>query len=568
MQSETKQCQNCKSDFVIEPDDFAFYEKIKVPAPTFCPDCRLQRRLAFFNLRTLYKRVCDLCKKEKISMYPPEAPYKVYCPRCWWSDNWDAYEYGRDYDFSRPFFEQFTDLQHQVPMLGLAVDAPTLFNSPYNNHAGHLKNCYLNFNADFNEDSAYGVYLKKNKSLIDCSSAFSSELCYDSINSFKNSRCIGGTGNVTESLDCAFLRDCDNCQNCFASANLRNKKYYIFNKPYTKEEYFQEIKKWDMGSYKVYQALKTLAQNHWKTLPPRPKYEDFSVNSMGSYVFQSKNCQECFEVEGAENSKFLFMLAMPPLKDLYDISSWGDNLHLSYECSAVGQNASGLKFCSVSGINALDDEYCQVCFGGLNQFGCVGMKKGEYCILNKRYSPEEFKILKEKIISHMNEVPYTDKKGRIYAYGEFFPIELSPFPYNDTMAQNFFPLTQEIAEQEKYIWKEKDGQTYAITKKADELQDHIKDVPVGILDEVIECLKCSRGFKIIKMEFDFLRKMNLPLPRKCPFCRINEKMDLWVQNLTLSKRICDKCGVDFQTHYTKERAPHILCKECWIKEIV
>ena len=49
MKSETKQCQNCKKDFIIEPDDFGFYEKIKIPPPTFCPECRMQRRLAWRN---------------------------------------------------------------------------------------------------------------------------------------------------------------------------------------------------------------------------------------------------------------------------------------------------------------------------------------------------------------------------------------------------------------------------------------------------------------------------------------------------------------------------------------
>ena len=37
MNSETKNCQNCHTNFVIVPDDFSFYEKIKVPTPTFCP---------------------------------------------------------------------------------------------------------------------------------------------------------------------------------------------------------------------------------------------------------------------------------------------------------------------------------------------------------------------------------------------------------------------------------------------------------------------------------------------------------------------------------------------------
>jgi hypothetical protein len=30
-QPQKQTCQNCKNDFVIESDDFSFYEKIKVP---------------------------------------------------------------------------------------------------------------------------------------------------------------------------------------------------------------------------------------------------------------------------------------------------------------------------------------------------------------------------------------------------------------------------------------------------------------------------------------------------------------------------------------------------------
>ena len=35
MNQETKTCQNCKAQFIIEPDDFTFYEKINVPPPTW-----------------------------------------------------------------------------------------------------------------------------------------------------------------------------------------------------------------------------------------------------------------------------------------------------------------------------------------------------------------------------------------------------------------------------------------------------------------------------------------------------------------------------------------------------
>ena len=85
---ETKTCQNCKKDFTIEAEDFSFYEKIKVPPPTFCPECRLQRRLAWRNERSLYKRKCDAPGHEEtiITMYPPELAIKVYDQKYWWGD--------------------------------------------------------------------------------------------------------------------------------------------------------------------------------------------------------------------------------------------------------------------------------------------------------------------------------------------------------------------------------------------------------------------------------------------------------------------------------------------------
>src|SRR3989344_4563889 len=119
MTGETKVCQNCKKSFGVEPDDFAFYEKIKVPPPTWCPECRAQRRLAFRNERVFYKRTCDRCKREVVSMYSPNKPYTVWCYECWFSDDWDPLQYGRGYNPTRPFFEQFLELWEAVPKVAL-----------------------------------------------------------------------------------------------------------------------------------------------------------------------------------------------------------------------------------------------------------------------------------------------------------------------------------------------------------------------------------------------------------------------------------------------------------------
>ncbi|MBI5753550.1 zinc-ribbon domain containing protein [Candidatus Peregrinibacteria bacterium] len=115
----SKTCRECGQGFKISPEDLAFYKKIGVPEPTLCPGCRQQRRLAFRNEKNLYKRACDLCGSGIISFFDKDVKFPVYCSACWWSDKWDSSIYGRDYDFSRPFFEQFGELMQEVPKVGV-----------------------------------------------------------------------------------------------------------------------------------------------------------------------------------------------------------------------------------------------------------------------------------------------------------------------------------------------------------------------------------------------------------------------------------------------------------------
>lgn len=163
--SETKICQNCQREFVIEPEDFAFYEKIKVPPPTFCPECREQRRIAFRNERSLFKRKCDLCGAKVISRVSPDKPYPMYCKNCWWSDKWNPLSYGRDYDFQKSFFEQFKELLFSVPHV--SIFNANMVNSEWVNQETDDKNCYLNVGGHYNQDSAYNTYEIRGKYCFD-----------------------------------------------------------------------------------------------------------------------------------------------------------------------------------------------------------------------------------------------------------------------------------------------------------------------------------------------------------------------------------------------------------------
>src|SRR3990167_8185331 len=114
-----KICETCGVDFEIRKEDLIFYEQIKVPPPNCCPDCRMQRRIAFRNERTLYKRPCDLCKKDGISLYTQNTPFPIYCHQCWWGDDWDPASYAIDYDPKKSFMEQFAELRNKVPRVRL-----------------------------------------------------------------------------------------------------------------------------------------------------------------------------------------------------------------------------------------------------------------------------------------------------------------------------------------------------------------------------------------------------------------------------------------------------------------
>ena len=101
MKSEIKNCQNCKCDFAIEPEDFDFYERIRVPTPTFCPMCRTIRRLSWRNEMSLYHRKCDIegHAETLISFIHPDEKIVVCDSKFWWSDKWDPLSYGKEYDF-------------------------------------------------------------------------------------------------------------------------------------------------------------------------------------------------------------------------------------------------------------------------------------------------------------------------------------------------------------------------------------------------------------------------------------------------------------------------------------
>jgi len=485
MNSKTKKCQNCDVSFTIDASDFEFYEKIDVPEPTFCPECRMQRRFAFRNERCLYKRKCDFSGKEIFSQFSPKAPIKVYDRDIWFSDKWDPMDYGRGYNFNKPFLKQLKELIKEVPWSSRTVQS--MVNSDYSNGASFLKNCYLIFNAGNSEDCAYGNRVDQSKDCYDNSYIDKCEICYEN---FMISGCYKSffSSNCIDCQEIYFCHDCIGCTNCFGCTNLRYKKYHIFNQSYTKQKYQKKIEEFNLGSYMIIQELISKTKKEHLKYPKKYMFGRKNVNATGEYIYNSKDVKNSFDVLDGENLKYCQFIGFKPgTTDSYDFTVFGINSRLVYETAIAGRGLNRIKFCYSVWPDCRNLEYCMECHSSSDLFGCIGLKHKQYCILNKQYSKKEYEVLVAKIKKQINEMPYLDKKDRIYKYGEFFPIELSPFAYNETTAREYFPLSKEEIIKQGYTWYDKTKAEYKLTIKAANLPDGIADTDNNILKEVIQC---------------------------------------------------------------------------------
>jgi hypothetical protein len=568
MKQENKKCQNCKKDFTIEPEDFNFYEKIKVPAPTWCPECRMIRRMSSVNVWSLFYRNCDKCGERTLSMYPPTQKIIVYCQPCWWADDWDGAEYAMEYDPSRPFLAQWKELSEKTPYAALETTYLNLKNCDYSNAISYSKNCTLAIWADNCENVFHSSLLNGAKDTADSLRVFyGSELCYECVGIDKSYR-IFYSQECDSCTDIWFSRNCYGCMNCVGCVNLRGSSYKIFNEQYSKEGYSEKLKELKLNTRSGINMLKKEAEIFWKKFPYRfYTGNSLNLNITGEYVCWSKNSKELYNVGGAENCKWCQFITFKPAKDCWDYSGWGNNVELIYESLDVGENVNNVKFSCICVPDVINTEYSLWCITSKNNFGCVNLKRKSYSILNKQYSKEEFEKLKTKIIEDMKKNPYVDEQGRAWPYGEFFQPGFSKFAYNNSNAYKFFPKTKEEALKCGYAWNDEKEKQADATISGKDLPETISAANNSVLNEIISCTTCERKYKIAALEFDLLRKMNMPLPTRCLKCREKSLFEK-LQMPRLYDRECAKCDKAIRTSYASDRPEIVYCEKCYQQEFI
>lgn len=545
-----KICAITGKPFTVTDFELDFFKKfdVELPTPTLCIEERHRRRLAYRNERKIYNATCALTGKPIISIYSPGKNLKVFSSEAWWGDEWDGRDYGRDFDFSRPFFDQYHELQLAVPHISLInVNGE---NSDYCNLTMGNKNCYLVFGGDYNQDTYYSVFSMRGVDNMDCYWVTGSELCYDCIDC---ESCYGlrYSRSCISCRESAFLFECRNCENCFGCVGLMNKKYHIFNQPYSPEDYKKKLDEFGLNSWSNVQKLKAEFEQFRLKFPHRYARIVNSENCTGDYLSGCKDCTNCFSVEGpAQDLKDVF-LAGWNAKDIVSSDHTGYSGELFYECLSCIEGIRNA-FSSFSWY-CTDVFYCHMVLHSRDMFGCSNMKRGEYCILNKQYSKDEYYRLRDKIIEHMK------KTGE---WGEFFPISKSLFAYNETVAQDYFPLAKEEALAKGYSWRDEEVREI----KPSTLPDSIENVTDDVLKQNWVCEKTGRPYRIIPQELAFYRKMGVPVPHFAPETR--NEMRIALRNpIHTWPRKCDQCGRAIETSYAPTRPEKVYCEACYLATI-
>lgn len=539
-------------DFEITPNDFTFYQKMKVPPPTFCPECRNQRRMLFRNFKTLYNRASSKSGKTLISMYSDKVPFPVYEAKEWWADDWDAIEYSRDIDFSRSFVEQVKELFDVVPRMALMNTKST--GCEYSNMVYSSNNCYLCFGCNFSENCDYGHIVWESRDSIDNLYIFKSEFCYECVD------CLG-CNSLFYSQECESCADsiglynCKSCTNCIGCVGLRQKSYHIFNQPVTKEEYEIFKKKYPLGDKESISYILSKVEELKKTTPEPELFGSHNVNVTGNHIYNAHNLFNSFDIKSGENSKYGYTIKK--LTDSYDCSF----SLIAEKCYEILNSVGSDIISSHVVIDSLSASYSDSCFGCNNLFGCAGLKQKNYCILNKQYSKEEYEKLVPQIIELMKQ--YGE-------YGEFFPYSMSPFAYNESIVNEYMPMDKDDALSIGFNWSDTLPKTVGQgTKTFDAVPKNAEFYDDTLLSEVFTCDECERNFRFIDRELTFYKRFNLSIPHKCFQCRHKHRMNKRYPR-KLEKSTCNFCDKEISTSVPKDirSSRKVYCEDCYKREVL
>lgn len=554
-------CIECGRSFPFQDDEAEFLRRMQfrfgtltadIPAPRQCPECRLQIRTAHRNEQHMYPGTSALSGKRMISLYAPEPPwgepYKVYLGDDWHSDGWDPLDFGREFDFNRPFFDQFKELQKAVPRLGLV--AYNNENCPFTTGTAYCKDCHLISCSENSQNCYYGKLYQGCRDCMDCSYVYNSELCYGSFSIYD---CYGCQylSYGKNCADCWFSENLIGCHHCLFCTNLRNQDYCVSNNRVTPEA-FEKALNAIRGSFREYQ--KALAA--WEKLRRQRVHKHANIvnaeNCSGDFITNCHNCRDCYDMNDSEDCRYVCVGVN--VRDMYDCSNVYLKQELNYQI--LGSIAAYHCAFSIYVFHSRDILYSDHIWNGRDLFGCTGLRKHHHCILNRQYSESEYRQLVPRIIEHMR---------RTGEWGLFFPPAASPFCYNESLAFDYAPLSKEQVLAKGWNWRD-EKRNAAPSGTGFALPDLIENAGDELCEEILTCEASGRPYKILPIELAYYRSHRIPVPRRAPLQRHFDREKLR-NGRHIFERFCEQCGAKILTNFDPESPEMVYCAACYDRAI-
>lgn len=289
------------------------------------------------------------------------------------------------------FLKEYEKIKLRFPRL--PTHNANIENADYSDYVYETTNAYYCFEDASCKDIIYLFDSFKASNSCDGDYVIQSERCYDSVD-------VVDSNNCTYLSYCARVYNCDFCWDCvdshdlFGCVHLKMKEYCIFNRQYTEEEYKKkvvELRK--LTPEEIFKKRDEIAARF-------PVTQTHVVNSdncdYGNQIFYSKNLYMCFDSAYSEDSGYLY--DSHHNKNSYDFTQT-HHCEFCYECTD-GYLLNKCFFVANSA-RLSDSGFCENCSDSNHLLGCYDLKGQEYCILNRKYSKEEYEKRYKEIMDSM-----------------------------------------------------------------------------------------------------------------------------------------------------------------------
>lgn len=517
---EVRSCEVTGRRFLITEQERDFLRRLTEQNPWFGspllprvkPCEALRRMFASGNMTFLNRVKSALSGTSVLSRYSERDGYRVVTTDEFWSDRVENTEYGRAYDFSRPFFPQFHELMRAV--YHVPLNQTNVENSDYVNGGQNIRNCYLCFSILNSQDCLYCLNQFDGNDNIDCVGSVRCQFCFACVDidgcyecehcadSWSCSNCFGCVG-------------CRSCRHCLGCSGLEQAEYCAFNQQLDKTSYTQLLAELCLSSHaareQVLRRCEAATSECRKSLTRHIQTE----NCSGAYIARSANIHESIHVVGSTDCGYLAV-------GVESQDCWKGYYSKSQLCyQSTGLNMYNVGY-SVVVRDSQDCWYSYFLYGGCAHcFGCAQLKGESYCILNRRYSREEYQELLPRIVAHMRETG---------EWGMFLSPKLSPHPYSESLARDYLADISD-AEILRRGYRPEPAQELAAAASgrrvldASELPDAVDGLDLSeFAGAVLRCEQTGNNFNLQRRELEFYARFRIPLPRVHWRARMQEKI--------------------------------------------